>query len=271
MISKIKLHHLFALSVLGSVLPGASLAADLPSRQVPVIQPIPALSWTGFHVGVNAGYTWSNSTNANFVATQSSPGAFLSAQLVGQLPTTISFGNGSFIGGAQAGYDMQLAGIGAGTVVGVEADIQGLLGNGATGTYDYYGPLNPTFTYAKKRLGYIGTVRGRIGVLATPTLLVYLTGGLAVGNPSVGGGFWTAPGFSWSTNTSRTRAGWALGGGGEWMFMPKLSLKAEYLYYNLGRVTAAPMVSNLGGILSTYTPSARFDGHIIRAGLNYHF
>ena len=34
---------------------------------------------------------------------------------------------------------------------------------------------------ASKSLDYLGTVRGRLGYLFTPTLLVYATGGLAYG------------------------------------------------------------------------------------------
>jgi outer membrane immunogenic protein len=33
-------------------------AADLPSRKEPAIAPIVVPSWTGFHVGLNAGGTW---------------------------------------------------------------------------------------------------------------------------------------------------------------------------------------------------------------------
>ena len=40
-------------------------AADLPSRKEPAIAPIVVPSWTGFHVGLNAGGTWGAGGAAN--------------------------------------------------------------------------------------------------------------------------------------------------------------------------------------------------------------
>jgi len=43
---------------------GSAFAADLPSHKAPpYIPPPPLMTWTGFYVGLNAGYTWSNSNN----------------------------------------------------------------------------------------------------------------------------------------------------------------------------------------------------------------
>jgi hypothetical protein len=58
----------------------------------------------------------------------------------------------------------------------------------------------------------------------------------------------------------------------------QLQRKAEYLFYDLGTVTYinGPLVSFLNGtssvnFINTSRSSVRFDGNIVRAGLNYHF
>jgi outer membrane immunogenic protein len=75
---------------------------------------------------------------------------------------------------------------------------------------------------------------------------------------------------------SDTRVGWTAGGGLEWLFAPNWSAKAEYLYYDLGAVTygGSPIATFTGGALFTLNAlqsSTRFNGHVVRAGLNYHF
>jgi len=69
------------------------------------------------------------------------------------------------------------------------------------------------------------------------------------------------------------------GGGFEWMYAPGWSVKVEYLYYDLGSVNySAGSAIGTGGPLfdvTTFTiasqASTRFNGNIVRAGLNWHF
>jgi len=185
-------------------------------------------------------------------------------------------------------------------LAGIEADFQGVAsgsgGGQALGLATnplFVGFVNPVFataTHAQMGLDYLGTVRGRLGYLATPSLLVYASGGFAYGGATLSAQQFTFdgsglinPGFG-GTSYSNTRFGWTVGAGVEWMFAPNWSVKAEYLYYDLGgaNTTFGPVVGTnialftptpVGGPIWAYATSvsSRFDGHIVRAGVNYHF
>lgn len=108
--------------------------------------------------------------------------------------------------------------------------------------------------------------------------MIYATGGLAYGRTDLAGtiGFPIAPTvvLSGTSSTSRTSLGYGLGGGVEYAIWNNWSVKAEYLYYNLGRHSTV-----IGGSFTNFaaatggfsTASLRDDGHIVRAGLNYRF
>src|SRR5882757_3719373 len=100
-----------ALAMLSGI--GVASAADLPSRKGPPMAPVyipPAFTWTGFYVGVNAGYAWADNNNNNNLYTP-------------YIGYSSGGNSGGFIGGAQAGYNYQF-GLGSGVVIGAEADIQ---------------------------------------------------------------------------------------------------------------------------------------------------
>src|SRR3954451_23189494 len=101
--------------------------------------------------------------------------------------------------------------------------------------------------------------------------LLYATGGLAYGRTDLAYtgtiGFPIAPTgvLSGTSSNSRTSLGYALGGGLEYAFWKNWSIKAEYLYYNLGRH------STISGSFTNFAPptggfstaSVRDDGHIV--------
>ena len=57
----------------------------------------------------------------------------------------------------------------------------------------------------------------------------------------------------------------------EYALNPRWSLKAEYLYYDLGRVSLilTDLLNRPGGVFQEYSVGVK--GHIVRAGLNYRF
>ena len=282
-----------AVALVASTIAGSAFAADLPSRKVaPVMAPVPVMTWTGFYVGLNAGYTWSG----NGVATTPLAG-FFGPTWNTELATSAALATGvdspkssGFIGGLQAGYNHQFGAL----VAGIETDIQGVIGKGSSGARIGAGvpaafpaELITSSSTSSRKLDYFGTLRARFGFVATPSFLLYATGGLAYGgakastsivqfdaNNGVPG---NAPYGSFGSY-SGTKLGWTVGAGGEWKFAQNWSAKLEYLYYDLGNATyssllafTAPPGFNPPGYGSVLSHTTKFNGHIVRAGLNYHF
>jgi outer membrane immunogenic protein len=84
---------------------------------------------------------------------------------------------------------------------------------------------------ATAKVDALATVRGRVGV-AFDQVLLYGTGGLALADTKV-----SATTLGITLSDSNTQTGWTVGAGVEWMFMPRWSLKAEYLYRRFDSVT----------------------------------
>ena len=282
-------------------------AADLgPRRSAPppaVYKAAPAVmamyNWTGFYAGGNIGYSWGKADTDVSV-----PGFPILASITGLGATVpVDIPGGAFseslkpkgvIGGGQVGWNSQLGN----WVFGLEADWQasGQQDNRSrtdTSTFTTIITL-PLFdvtatsaTTLEAQLKWFGTVRGRIGY-AWDSVLIYGTGGLAYGRfdvsgvNTVGGTIvcvlaalvCVAPApmtlFSQTTtlNSSKNKAGWALGGGVEGAaFLPNWTWKAEYLYLDFGKFDQA-FATPGGGLATTSTHAT---DHVVRFGVNYRF
>jgi outer membrane immunogenic protein len=132
-------------------------------------------------------------------------------------------------------------------------------------------------------------VRGRIGPTVTPTILAYVTGGLAYGQVSttntVSGTNNTNPGgqgvnggnvftpVTGSFGNSTTRVGWTVGARVEGVVSGNWTAKIEYLYLDLGTVSgsfATPIVAPSGALVATGYSSHTTD-NVLRVGVNYRF
>ena len=129
-----------AVAVLGFAT--AASAADMPARTYTKAPPMMAapFNWTGFYLGLNAGYGWVDSGGSN---------------------------PGGFVGGGQIGYNWQ--GYNSPLVLGIEADLQGA---------DIDESVTVGGVTATTRAKAFGTVRGRIGY-AFDRAMIYATGGWA--------------------------------------------------------------------------------------------
>jgi outer membrane immunogenic protein len=261
-------------------LTAGAMAADLPSRRAapaPYVA-VPVFTWTGFYVGVNAGYGFSTGTNNNGAfAVAPGTGATLSAPLAGYVgvvtPGARNDSDG-FVGGGQVGYNYQIGNF----VIGIEADAQyaDLAGNRAGLTT--LTPAVAGFAGAvgnRQGIDWFGTVRGRLGY-AFDRALVYGTGGFAYGDGPNNCNSTFAAGVCTGSNDLRT--GWAAGGGLEYAFTPNLTGKIEGLYVNLERNNNASRYVGDFVAAGVATPifangrRTRDDEFVVvRAGLNYKF
>lgn len=268
---------LIGISAAASLFATSALAADLAAKapvytKAPVLEPV--FNWTGFYIGGNLGYSWGNADNSTTID-RFTTGLPLPAPLIGT--NGASNNADGFIGGAQAGYNWQVTN----WLVGLEADIQGS-GERGSSTITCVGCADvgtDIVTNMNQKLEWFGTVRGRVGVLATPDVLLYATGGLAYGQVNVDG---TVTGNGAVGNTtvvlsgiSSTRAGWTAGAGVEGHIGGNWTAKLEYLYMDLGTVGTGPVP--LTGILVTprqlpgLSYSSHFTDNLLRVGVNYHF
>lgn len=254
----------------------AASAADLPAYEAAPMVAVPSFSWTGFYVGANAGYIWGDRdirTSGRDAATR------LNVQNRLRTPRTGIDGDGFTIGG-QLGYNVQLDN--SPMVFGVEADFnytdiddRARYASPPLGGTFADGSINSRY---RQEMEFFGTVRGRLGV-AFDRFLAYGTGGLAYGkiktserffnNTGVGGGA-NAGLLGYSGGQSDWEVGYALGGGVEYAVTDNISIKSEYLYYDLGDTKSRvnQTVTSPGG---SYTAKYKNDGHIVRAGVNYKF
>ena len=264
---------------------GSALAADLPSRKAPVAPPAPVPMWTGFYAGLNAGYNWGTNSNARStvyaVNAAGQPQVDAGAVMSGYRGVTQS----GFIGGAQFGYNYQ-GFMWQNLVLGLETDISGtgIRGNTYTRGYSTLGSSQSNgATTFNAGLDYLGTVRGRVGYLWTPTLLMYGTAGFAYGGAyaNVGQVAYQAVGTGNNTwegagRQNQLLTGWTAGGGMEWMFLPNWTLNGAALYWDLGNMninTVGTGIVGTGGSpgYANGTASVNYQGVKAVAGINYHF
>lgn len=243
-------------------------AADMPAKMPsPAPAPVVAPSWTGFYLGVHAGWSWSS--NASATTSGIGPGAPLT------LPLSFNLDRDSPIAGLQIGYNYQFAS----WVLGIEGDVSGTrltsLQNAQNISGVTVGPCTAGFPCGLTTLGqdiqWLASARGRIGYAWGPGLF-YVTGGAAWAkvNYSANGTFAGigAAILQWPVSFSSTASGAVVGGGYEWMLTGNWTLRGEMLHYWFNTTPTASVI--VGGAPTTYTWS-RFDVNVARLGLNYKF
>lgn len=254
--------------------------------------------WTGFYFGGNVGGSWTDpSVNVTTINSfQNTSGAISTTGLTYGPAAAISAtsslpaSSSGVLGGLQLGYNHQIK---SKFVAGIEADIQAIdshhqkyLTQAAPRIGDDPNTVTTNLS-GSQRANYIGTLQGRLGVFIPRfnSSIAYFTGGLAYGgvqsSTSTTGGETPNTGstdFTSSGSISTTRIGYTVGGGLEKFVASRWSAKVEYLYYDLGTASysngALPTYltgTNTVNFINSSSSSVRFNGNIVRVGLNFHF
>lgn len=212
-----------------------AVSADLPVKALPPA-PVATSGWAGWYIGVEGGADRGQFTQTNTL-------------------TNVSLGtfdqSGALAGGT-VGYNWQSGPL----VYGLESDLSW---TDLSGTQN----CGPTRTnICTTDLRSIGTVRGRVGAAVLPSTLIYATGGLAYADIHATRDTGAIASHDW-------RATWTAGLGAEFMVLPRLSLKAEYLYAGFDGVATTYLVT--ASATPTPVAAAERNVHILRGGLNWHF
>jgi outer membrane immunogenic protein len=238
--------------------------------------PSPACLWCGFYLGGNAGWAWGSdavSTTSSFPSGFGFQAVDVAAINTAASPTLDSNG---LVGGVQAGYAWQFGH----AVFGIEADADfPSLKNSQAGTFPFpstlpggvFGPPTVYFnTMTTVSTDWLVTVRPRVG-WAVNNWLLYVTGGLAVGREDFTQTVNLVSPYFLSDTFSATQAGWTAGGGLEVMPTPNWSLRAEYLYVDLGTTPAnSGLITPPFGSVA-FSNAMRLTTSMARVGLDYHF
>ena len=229
---------------LSALLAAPAIAADIPAR-IPVKAPPPvavtSYNWSGCYLGVHGGGKWGKSEQI------ADSGALAGSSMTGSYDI-----DGGLFGG-QVGCNFQSGA----WVFGIEGD--GSWTN-ADGGSNLIAPFNPAF-FASTEEKWLATVRGRLGYAAGNWLL-YVTGGGAFASVEIRSVLTATP--TTFREESKTLSGWTVGAGAEWGLAGGWSVKAEYLYVDLGDKRFFVPAD-----ITFVTRRADAQQHIARVGLNW--
>ena len=273
---------------------GPAIAADMPLKGPSAAR---AFTWAGCYGGINGGGIGGDQndfrtapsgrylTPAGAAAPPNAGGTGLLAGDIAQTTRSHNADDWGWTAGVQVGCNAQST---ANFVAGVEADFNySSLKKSVLDVFPQVPSVSGGFAIGpeavaiESKIQWFSTARLRAG-FAFDRLWLYGTGGIAVADvktsTAVAFGFPTAGtpvlgGAVHAGSDTQTRVGFAVGGGLEYAFGNNWSLKAEYLYVNLGSERHDVPLIAPGGVASGYSWSNtdRLRENIVRAGINYKF
>jgi outer membrane immunogenic protein len=219
-------------------------------------------SWTGFYVGATLG---GRSSDIDWRTT----GFFNPAVAPFVAPAGAGFDSTDFRIGGYLGFNWQIAQ----WLIGIEGDIGFVTDSGRTRA-DIPGLFpNPSSTdRIHVETEADGSIRARAGVLVSPAVLLFLTGGIAfqqvkasIRCPGDANSWCVANRFE---SVEKTLTGWTIGGGAEWKLSQRWIARADYRFadfdsFNHAFFASAP-IDTVHAKIDTQT-------HTFNLGIAYRF
>lgn len=263
---------LIAATALGAAFAQGAHAADMAvspfTRAAPIVI---GYNWQGYYLGANIG--WSRASSD--ISWSPNPAGFLTIGPGGTLLSDVgpissasknTLSSNGAAGGIQTGYNWQWGSV----VAGIEGDVTFMRNNTTLTVSPLPFPAAPGSTLSQSaRLDWLVTVRPRLGY-AWDNWLFYVTGGWAMGKAVFSDALVPSDGGFIGTTMSRELNGWTVGAGLEYGLVSGWSLKAEYLYTDLGSaaVLMGPSVTNASNVAGT---NHTMTDQIARIGFNFRF
>lgn len=251
---------------LALVLAGAAQAADLNGYDGSSKDGLagPVYNWSGLYIGGHVGYAdggWDGRLE------------WMGDSSLWDNPSQ-GYDFNSWLGGLQIGANRQSGSF----VWGIEVDASwgDLEGSGEVLTKTEAVSWVDEFSVEA-----FGTVRGRLGFLITPRLLLYGTGGLAWAktdlNHTVIDDPINNPGVTVKASANEYHVGWVAGAGGEFLIAPNWTVRGEWLHVDLGDARYQAVGAAWDG-QGFNTPNAddaiadtKLEFDVFRLGVNYKF
>jgi outer membrane immunogenic protein len=236
-----------------STVSSLALAGSAAAADIAVKAPAPVVlisTWAGWYIGVHGG-----AARHDFSIIANDEGSSVTGSVTGGVV------------GGQIGYNWQQRYF----VYGLEADASwaDLSRTLTSGETTLSTPPSPFTTVTRTKVDWLSSFRGRAGLALEDTYL-FVTGGLALGHVFNGWG----NGYSIPFNTcceassSKTRVGFVGGFGVEHKVTEHVTIRAEGLYYDLGRDTVAAVLPTKGGAPEAFQGESTNAVIVARAGIN---
>lgn len=224
--------------------------------------------WAGFYVGATLGASWAD-TSTRLQASLPTGATIIPPGDIAQINALDSDSSNKtqLIGGVEGGYNYLMGSL----LLGIETEFGFLdINEHSSRTFNSVVATTPrpTITIDQRvKTDWMWTLRPRIGY-ATPTWMVYATGGLAMTKIDYEATYTDTrvPPNTAAVDFSDTKTGWILGLGGAYAFTPNWSVKGEYLYASFGHVNGTSPTTQI-----TLDTRERVKANILRMGVDYRF